>query len=512
MSDGLFDFKFEPSKSLLKKIHIIPTNERLTEASGLGTILEIFDQSGFKCEFMRCLPERKSPRSLGSYRLALNLIAGFIYGFDSLDDFDDFDQEEGIQALFGEGTAKARTLGDFLRDFEPEHLEKLNQFLSSMSWGMMVSLQRNLPDQFKPKKICLDIDSTSHPQSGNKIEGCAWSYKNEWCLDSQEIFNQLGFCHSFKLRPGNTKSGVGGADQLSQSLLDGRRQVQKKLTGDVLVRGDSAYCQQEVIKACLDRGSLFTLTAHDGTTNWKDLFESQGCDWKPWVYTKEEIEKAQIRKAELPTVEVARIHWTPKWSVVAGAKLVFPIVIKRTLDKERFEELRRKGEQARLFHDDGYMKEDPYDYYAVLTNFPLDLATDKSLATEAQAKMTRYSLQEVLEHHQKRGNMENFIREEKNAFDLKHFPCLKLSANHAYGLLAMVSHNLLRWVAMMMKPEKPQFAKKLRKRFVFTPGKIVKHARALYLKIVVWGFKEVSKLREAWGFQPAKIPHQYSSA
>ncbi len=108
--------------------------------------------------------------------------------------------------------------------------------------------------------------------------------------------------------------------------------------------------------------------------------------------------------------------------------------------------------------------------------------------------------------------MENFIREDKNAYDLKHFPCLKLKANHAYAMLAMVAHNLLRWVALVMKPDKPQFAKKLRKRFVFAAGKVIKHAGALYLKIVRHASKEVMKLREAWGFTPAIISSQYSSA
>ncbi len=36
------DFKFEPSPSLLKKIHIIPTNERLTEELGqINRILSV---------------------------------------------------------------------------------------------------------------------------------------------------------------------------------------------------------------------------------------------------------------------------------------------------------------------------------------------------------------------------------------------------------------------------------------------------------------------------------------
>lgn len=52
-----------------------------------------------------------------------------------------------------------------------------------------------------------------------------------------------------------------------------------------------------------------------------------------------------------------------------------------------------------------------------------------------------------MEHHALRGNSENFIREEKYGYDLKHFPCQKLSANHAYGLFALIAHNFLRTIA-----------------------------------------------------------------
>jgi hypothetical protein len=217
-----------------------------------------------------------------------------------------------------------------------------------------------------------------------------------------------------------------------------REPRERRLKGDVFVRGDSAYCYQEMIKENSSRGALFTFTAHDGTTNWKDLMQEAYLDWQPWVYSSQEILKAETRKMELPQIDLAHFYWTPPWSVKEGKKLVFPIVIKRTLDKEKFEELRKKNEQVRMFQDDGYLKEDPYDYYAVVTNFPLNIATEKVNQSEAQSKMKRYSLQEVFVHHQGRGNMENFIREDKNAYDLKHFPCLKLKANHAYAMLAMV--------------------------------------------------------------------------
>lgn len=505
-------FEFKASESVLRKIKIEMTKQKLTAAAGLGTIVEIFDQSGLKEEFIKCLPSRSSPRSQGSYLLALNMICGFIHGFDCLDDYDDFKGEEAIKALFGEGTPAARTLGDFLRDFEVEHLSELNEFLGKMSWSLLASLHKNLPEEHKPKFVCVDVDSTDHPQSGNKIEGVAWNFKNRWCLDSQVAFDQMGFCHGLQLREGSTKSGVGASELLDGAIADGKKQIRRKLEGKVFVRGDSAYCTSEIIKTLLRKGVLFTLTAHDGTTGWKDLMEKAGLVWTPHVYTKEQIEWANSKGKELPQVEYARLYWTPKWSEVQESKLVFPILVKRTLDKEKFEEIRRKNSQLRMLADDGYLKEDPYDYYAVVTNFPLDLSTDRVNAPERDEKMKRYSLQEVMEHHNKRAIAENFIREEKYGYDLKHFPCLKLNANRAYGMLAMVSHNLLRWVALMMKPEKPHFSKKLRKRFVFHPGKVLIRSRGITLKIVEKGYEEVMRLREAWGLEPAKVPLQFSSA
>jgi len=76
----------------------------------------------------------------------------------------------------------------------------------------------------------------------------------------------------------------------------------------------------------------------------------------------------------------------------------------------------------------------------------------------------------------------------------------------------MVAHNLLRWVSIMMRPDKPHFSKKLRNRFVFFAGRVVKHSGQLFLKVGHKGYEEVMKLREVWGFKPEKIPLQYSSA
>jgi len=127
-----------------------------------------------------------------------------------------------------------------------------------------------------------------------------------------------------------------------------------------------------------------------------------------------------------------------------------------------------------------------WDYYAVATSMPL----------------IKFTKQQVIERHNQRGNCERFIREEKYGFDLLHFPCLKLDANYAYGLLAQVAHNILRWLAVLERPDKPHFSKKLRRRFIYIPGKLVSHARTLRLRVPKRFIKEVEQLQMALQWKP----------
>lgn len=503
-------------REVLTKFKFEATDEKLSMAAGLGTLMELFDQSDLKKEFIKCLPERISNRSIGSYQMALTLMASFLHGADCLDDLDDFRGDPKLTALFGSPTAAARTHGDFLRDFDLEHIQKLNQFLNTMSRSIFKELEMKLPDAFKPKDLVIDVDSTSHVQHGEKMEGLAFNYKNEWCLDSQVSFNQLGFCHGFQLRPGNTKSGVDAESLIRQSFEDFKTQQTRRYKFQDFFRADSAYCHQSIIKTLLDLGIHFTLTAHDGTTHWKEQMEKEGLVWTDWVYNEKEIKKVELKGRTLPKVQVTRFYWVPEWSKKQESKLMFPIVVKRTWDPEKEKEIESKGHQISLFHQDGFKHVDPWDYYAVVTNLPLDLPVENlALSTKESTRsgnFKRYSIQEIFEFHQVRGNAENFIREEKYGYDLKHFPCLKLQANHAYGLLAMVAHNILRWVALMSKPEKPHFSKKLRKRFVFIPAKIVYHARQYTIKMMQRHHEGVQWLRERMGLNSETIPQQFSSA
>ncbi len=423
----------------------------MTSYATTGTLIDLFAETSHFRGFSQCLPKRVSNNSYPTEVFALSLMAGFFHGQDSIDDQEEFEDEPGVESVLGE-TPRPRATGDWLRDFSEADRQNLNAFLH----GQAMSYRKKIAQD---KPLILDMDSTSHVQHGKKMEGVAWNYKQEWCLDSLVAFDETGLCHGMELRPGNTFSSV-GAEKLLEDCTVGLSYSEEKY-----FRADSAFCNEAVLRACLRLGYRFTITAHENMGWMAD--KNEITDWTPWVWSKEDREKAGKRGQTLPECELGHYLYRPSWS----DSLRLTVVVIRT-----------KSQDLTLLNEMGGI----WDYYAVMTNFNLFWRTG----------------QQIIEHHRKRGNSENFIREEKYNYDLKHFPCLKLSANHAYGLLALVAHNFLRTVAVIDRPDRPHFAKKLRRKFIFIPGRLIKHARNLTMKIPLRYKAGVTRLMEAWQCKP----------
>jgi hypothetical protein len=444
---------------------LLATEDKLTAAAGLATIMEVFDESPLSRGFREALPSRSTAngRSGGSYRLGLIQLNSFIYGHDSLDDLEEFRDDPLLEeALKGE-VAAPKTIGDWLRDFEPEHHQKMNGYLSSMARQIRRQLIQVQPPEHKPKAaLTIDIDSTAHEQEGEKMEGLGWNYDNVWGLFSEVAYDELGLCHGVRLAPGNTKPGSGCVPLIEQCFSG------MKFSDEKYARMDAAYCYEDPLRTLIRLGVTYTVTANQAYTGWENHIDEIP-EWSTWVYSQEQIEKAEKKKRKLPRVEVGRFYWQPSWS----ESLRIPVIVKRTW---------KEPEQVGMITLPGEWK-----YYAIVTNWDL----------------FRNSLQSVMEFHQRRGNAENFIREEKYGYDLKHFPCLQLGANHAFGQLAMVAHNILRWIAVIQKPDKPHFSKKIRRRYVYIPGKVIQHARQVFLKIPVRFYEEVQRLLPGLRFNPS---------
>jgi hypothetical protein len=428
-------------------IHYDSTEQPISGSAGLGFITDLFFDDPLFAEFKKCLPKRNSNASYDSELFAMTTVLSVLEGHDCIEDIDQFRNDPFVMKKLGGEIPSSYAMGDYYRDFADENRAELNGFLRTFA--------RRARKQVAPgEPLVIDIDSTSHVQRGLKMQGVEFNYKNQWCLDTLSAWDELGFCHGMELRPGSTFSSVGAPGLIAQVFSHLKHGQSKYL------RGDSAFHNKDCVLAAVRAGARFTITAHRNST-WEDKAKAPGAiaSWQPWEYSAEELEKASELGFQLPTVELGSMVYKPGWS----ENLRFYIVVKRTLTKDK------KGNEA-------------WKYYGIVTNWNL-----------FQAK-----LQTVVEFHNKRGNAENFIREQKWAYDLLHFPMQKLHANHAYGLLAMVAHNILRTIALLDSRREPLFAKKLRRKFIHIPGRLVRTSSRDWIRIPENYRKEVERIKTAW--------------
>lgn len=459
----------------LGKIKLAVTKDKLVGQAGLGTIIELFDSSVLSKEFAKCLPERVSNNTQGAYRLGLILLSSLIHGDECLDDIEaEFSENPSAEAFFRGKIPVSKTFGDFLRDFDDEKIERLSQFVTQMGFSVRTHLNKNLPKSHKPnEKPTFSVDSTVHEQHGDKIEGCEYNYNSIWCLNSEMVYDELGICFAGRLQTGTTKPGVDGPKLLDQTLKFLRtKKISTPFEKLAHVNGDSAYGFEEFIRVAQAHHATFTIAARKNIP-WEPEVE-RITDWQEWKYSEKESAKFSRRNKNPPMRLLARWHWSPSWA----PQLKFPIIIKREWKEDQY------FEGAGSWH-----------HHAVITNEDLHL----------------HSYQEVYERYLTRANMENFIKEAKVNFDAYHLPCLNFKANHAFLLFIMIAQNMLRWVSLLTKPDKPFYAKKLRRKFIFQAGKLTKHAGQLVLKVSQKFKEEVERLKEAWGL-PETIPLQCSSA
>jgi len=462
----------------LGKVKLKVSKENLVANAGLGTILELFDDNPLSEEFAKCLPERKSNNTHGSYRMALMMLASLIHGDDCLDDIEaELSDNRSAEAFFRGKVPVAKTFGDYLRSFEDEHIENLNQYLTTMGYSIRDHLQKVLPEVNKPKeKPFFAVDSTVHEQYGNKIEGCSYNYNNIWCLNSEIVFDEMGLAYAGQLQTGNTKPGSDGPKLLDQVLTPLRG---KKLSAPhehvAHVSGDSAYGFEEFIKTLASHHATFTIAARRNIPWEAEVDKMTDSDWIPWKPTLKELERYSKKDQSPPPKFLARWFWSPSWA----PQLKFPIIIKKEWKADP------------VFEGSG-----SFNYHAVMTNDDL----------------TKISYQEVYENYSKRANLENFIKEAKMNFDAYHLPCLSFRANHAFMLLLLVAFNILRWVSLITKPDKPFYAKKLRRKFIFSAGKIQNRSRQWFLQVPAKFYKEVQRLKEAWELKPVTLFPQFPTA
>src|ERR1700687_3146172 len=223
----------------------------LAEQTGLGRRL------GEKVHIAE--PKIKSGAANPAPKLA-TLIAGMCAGAECIDDVDAV-RSGGMKTLFG-GVYAPSTIGTLLREFTFGHARQLESVLREHLVALCERVDL-LPGA--DQRVFIDIDSLLRPVYGHAKQGA--SYGHTKIAGKQVLRKGLSplattistdtaapMIAGLRLRAGRTRSGQGEGRGPTKATATARA---AGVTGQILVRGDSAYGTRAVVSACRRAGAQF---------------------------------------------------------------------------------------------------------------------------------------------------------------------------------------------------------------------------------------------------------------
>src|SRR4029453_3516436 len=239
--------------------------DNLVSCAGLVPVMALAEQAGLT----RLLANKihiestrvKSGAANPAPKLA-TLIAGMCAGADYIDDVD-LVRAGGMKTLFDRVYAPS-TVGTLLREFTFGHARQLDSVLADHLAGLCEQVNL-LPGS--DVRAFVDIDSLVRPVYGHAKQGASYGHtkiagKQVLRKGLSPLLTMLStdtvapVITGIRLRAGKANSGKGAARMVAQALTAARA---AGVSGQIIVRGDSAYGSRAVIQVCRRYGAVFSL-------------------------------------------------------------------------------------------------------------------------------------------------------------------------------------------------------------------------------------------------------------
>lgn len=356
---------------------------------------------------------------------AMTLVHSLLAGGDSIDDTDAL-RAGGTEAVLGHELRAPSTLGTFLRSFTFGHARQLDQVsreLLHRAWAAGAG-----PGE---ESVTVDVDSTICETYGLKKQGGSrftYTHVRGYHPLVAVVAGTGDVVHS-RLRGGPANSGRGAGSFLTECFA---RVREAGATGEITVRADSGFYNRKVVGACWRAGARFSVTAKMTKALHKAIAAIPEDAWTPIPYF-------------LEGAAVAETTYTP--FTKRGTRPV-RLIVRRVRPTP--------GSQLALFTE--------FSYHAFITDREGD-----TLALEAD--------------HRRHAEVENTIRDLKYGVGLNHLPSGRFGANAAWLALAVVAHNLTRWVSRIGLEETLLATDTVRRRHLGVPGRLVHSGRRLQLRL-----------------------------
>ncbi len=384
-------------------------DENLVSHAGLVPVMALAEQAGLS-ELIegRVAISATRVKSAGSNPAGklTSIIAGMAAGADSIDDLN-LVRSGGMSRLFAEVYAPA-TLGQFLREFTHGHALQL----ASVARAHLVNLVRRtglLPGI--GTRAYVDVDSLLRPVYGHGKQGASFGHtkiagKQVLRRGLSPLATTISTEHGapvvagIRLRAGKAGSGKGAASMVREAIAVARA---AGATGEILVRGDSAYGNSAVVGACVKAKARFSVVLAKNAAVNAAIGGIPDDAWTPVHYPGAVVDPDTGEL--ISDAEVAETTFTAFTST--KHPVTARLVVRRVRDRAKTEEL-----------------------FPVWRHHPF---FTNSTEPTAQADLT----------HRRHAVIETVFADLIDG-PLAHLPSSRFAANSAWAICAVMTHNLLR--------------------------------------------------------------------
>jgi hypothetical protein len=346
-----------------------------------------------------------------------------------------------MKQLFA-GVYAATTLGQFLREFTHGHTWQLASVLRAHLVNL-VSLTGLLPGI--EARAVIDIDSLLRPVFGHGKQGASFGHtkiagKQVLRKGLSPLVTTISTEHGapviagIRLRAGKAGSGKGAASMIKEAIRTARA---AGATGEVLVRGDSAYGNASVVNACLKAGVRFSVVVTKNPAVAAAIAKIPHDAWAPVNYPGAVVDPDTGEL--ISDAEVAEIEFTAFAST--KSPVTARLVVRRVRDRAKLDEL-----------------------FPVWRHHPF--LTNSTEAT-AQADIT----------HRQHAIIETVLSDVIDG-PLAHLPSSQFASNAAWTICSAITHNLLR-AAGTLASDRHAVARgaTLRRHLVAVPARLARPQR-----------------------------------
>lgn len=371
----------------------------------------------------------------------LTVIHSSLAGGDCVDDVDAL-RAGGTRAVLGHRVAAPSTVGTFLRSMSFGHARQCD----AVSRVLLARAARaGAVDVGGPGPFTIDVDPTLVETFGLAKQGGSQVTRtgSRGYHPILAVHAGTGDVLHARLRRGRTNDASGAPAFVTETFS---RVRDAGVTGPMVLRADTGFYLSDVLAACRRADVRFSIGARM-FGRMRSLIDGldESC-WTPIPYFE-----PGAAVAEIGWLAFDNQHRNGAWR---GQGSWVRLIVRRTPTAPG---LRDPAQQA-LFPT--------YDHHPFITDQPGD-----------PVELDRF--------HRAHAEVELAIRDLKYGLGLNHLPSKSFAANHAWLVLQTLAHNLGRWAARLggLADTARQTIKTLRRRYLTVPGRLVRHARRLSIRL-----------------------------